>query len=104
MAIAIETEIQISKPGAKPGQIILAIDLTKIKSPINALSAVEDMGYSPKLRLVEYANGVHALAILKDERHQSSISEDYLEDEWMKLQELFSANAVHLWRGKSAKA
>ncbi|MDY7015151.1 MAG: hypothetical protein SVX43_16455 [Cyanobacteriota bacterium] len=104
MAIAIETSIQISKPGAKPGQIILAIDLTQIKSPTKVLSAIEGLGYSPKLRLVEYASGVHALAILKDEKHQSSMPEDYLEDEWMKLQEFMPGAAVHLWRGKLAKA
>ncbi|MDY6784657.1 MAG: hypothetical protein SW833_19285 [Cyanobacteriota bacterium] len=103
MGIKIETAIQIEKPGAKPGQVILAIDLTKIKFPVKALSVVKNIGYSPKLKLVKYASGVRALAILKDERFESSIPEEYLEEEWMKLQEIFDANAVHLWCGRSAK-
>jgi hypothetical protein len=72
------------KPGVKPGQIILAVDLTVAGSADAALSAIESLGYTPEIRHMDYSSGVHVLAVLKEEQHQA-VEDDYLMEEWEQL-------------------
>ncbi len=90
------------KPGVKPGQIILAIDLTVAGSAADVLGTIASLGYMPAIRHIAYPEGVHVLAILKDEQHES-VTDDYLLNEWQNLCTLIDPNAVHLWRGQAQK-
>lgn len=90
--------VEYSKPGAKPGQIILAVDLTIAGSSDEALSAINRLGYQVEIRHVSYPAGIHVLAVLKDEQHET-VDDDYLLGEWMQLRLLINPDAVHLWRG-----
>lgn len=87
------------KPGVKPGQIVLAVDLTVAGAADAALSSIESLGYTPEIRHIAYPEGVHVLAVLKDEQHPV-VDDDYLIDEWQQLLSVFTPDAVHLWRGK----
>ncbi len=87
------------KPGAKTGQIVLSVDLTVAGNADRVLAALQELGYSPEIRHVNYSEGIHVLAILKDEQHDTVVDENYLVDEWIALCDRFSANAVRLWRG-----
>lgn len=91
--------LECVKPGVKPGQIILAVDLTTAGSSDETLAAIERLGYAPEIRHVAYPAGVHVLAVLKDEQHES-VSDDYLLDEWQRALAVIRPDAVHLWRGK----
>lgn len=93
------TVLDCVKPGVKPGQIILAVDLTVAGSTDKALGLIESLGYVPEIRHIAYPSGVHVLAVLKDEQHES-VTDDYLIKEWQQLLTLINPNAVHLWRGK----
>ena len=91
-------ELQCVKPGVRAGQVILAVDLTTAGSIDDTLASVQKLGYSnPEIRHVAYPSGVHVLAVLKDEQHDS-VAEDYLLDEWQQLLSVIPADAVHLWR------
>ena len=82
------------KPGAKPGQVILAVDLSIAGDVTQSLDKLRQLGYAPDLRHVSYPAGVHVLAILKDETAQS---DEHLLPEWKALLERFPSEAVHLW-------
>ena len=92
--------LECVKPGVKPGQVVLAIDLTTAGSPDEALAAIEQLGYNPEIRHIAYPSGVHVLAVLKDEQH-GSVEDDYLLDEWQQILSVINPDAVHLWRGKA---
>lgn len=92
--------LECIKPGAKPGQVILAVDLTVAGVTDAALDRLEALGYTSEIRHVAFASGVHVLAVLKDEQHQS-VDDSYLMEEWQKLLAVFNPSAVHLWRGKA---
>lgn len=86
------------KPGAKPGQVILAVDLSMSGNPNQTIARLQALGYHPQIRHIAYTTGAHVLAILKDE-YPSEPAEDYLLNEWMQLCTELNPNAVHLWRG-----
>jgi hypothetical protein len=88
------------KPGAQLGQIILAVDLTVAGAIDRALATIQDLGYDPEIRHVNYSSGVHVLAILKDEQHSEAIDDDYLLEAWLQVRSQINPDAVHLWRGK----
>lgn len=85
------------KPGAKPGQVILAIDLSIAGNSDQALDKIKQLGYTPDIRHVSYPSGVHVLAVLRDE---SGGSDEHLLSEWETLLGSFPHECVHLWRGK----
>jgi len=91
--------LQCVKPGAKTGQIILSVDLTVAGNAEEVLANLKELGYSPEIRHVNYSTGIHVLAVLKDEQHETVVDENYLIDEWMQLRDRFGAKAVRLWRG-----
>jgi len=91
------------RPGAKPGQIVLGIDLSEVEHPSQVLALVEQQGYEPQLRYLELKIGLHIFAILKDEQHDpmTMIDEDYLIDAWETLgSQITPSTAVRLWRGE----
>jgi len=92
--------LECVKPGVKPGQIVLAVDLTVAGSAKEVLAAIESLGYAPEIRHIAYPSGVHVLAVLKDEQHQS-VDDDYLIEEWQQVLKVVNPDAVHLWRGKA---
>ncbi|MEM9904264.1 MAG: hypothetical protein AAF921_04485 [Cyanobacteria bacterium P01_D01_bin.44] len=91
--------LECVKPGVMAGQVILAVDLTTAGSTDAALAAIEQLGYAPEIRHVAYPAGVHVLAVLKDEQHES-VDDEYLMDEWQQVLSVITPDAVHLWRGK----
>ena len=91
--------LQCVKPGAKKGQIILSVDLTVAGDAEEVLAHLKELGYSPEIRYVNYTEGVHVIAVIKDERYDTVVDEDYLTDEWMQLCDRFAPRAVRLWRG-----
>ena len=90
------TQSVIRKPGAAPGRSILAIDLAIAPDPSQALSEARRLGYSPEIRQVQYADGIHRLAVLRDELGTG----DELMAEWAGLCDRLPPDAVHLWCGK----
>ena len=88
------TQSVIRKPGAAPGQQILAIDL--MIAP-DTLPKLTQLGYSPEIRQVQYADGVHTMAVLHDIQADR---DDQLMGEWQILLDHFPVESVHLWRGK----
>jgi len=87
------------KPGARPGQVILAIDLSIAGDSDQALDRIKELGYTPEIRHVSYPSGVHVLAILRDERSES---DEHLIPEWETLFQNFPQHSVHLWMGKGS--
>lgn len=92
--------LECVKPGAKVGQIILAVDLTVAGSVNNVLAKIKDLGYNPEIRHLNYPSEVHVLAILKDEQHSEAVDDDYLLEDWLQVRSEINADGVHLWRGK----
>lgn len=92
--------LEFVKPGAKLGQIILAVDLTVAGAVDRILAKIQDLGYDPEIRHVNYPSGVHVLAILKDEQHSEAVDDDYLLEDWLQVRSEINSDAVHLWRGK----
>ncbi len=92
--------LECVKPGTKLGQIILAVDLTVADAVDRILAKIQDLGYDPEIRHVNYPSGVHVSAILKDEQHSEAVDDDYLLDEWLQVRSEINPDAVHLWRGK----
>ncbi len=88
------------KPSAPIAQIILAIDLTVVGAVDRILAKIQDLGYDPEIRHVNYPSGVHVLAILKNEQHSEAVDDDYLLENWLKVRSEINSDAVHLWRGK----
>jgi hypothetical protein len=93
--------LECVKPGARSGQIVLAVDLSVAGNTDEVLASIERLGYEPEIRHVAYPSGVHVLAFLKNEQHESTVEDDYLLDEWQRVREQINPDAVHLWRGKS---
>ncbi|MEG5042178.1 MULTISPECIES: hypothetical protein [unclassified Microcoleus] len=75
--------VECVKPGAKLGQIILAAALTVLAAVDRVLAKIQDLGYDPEIRHVNYPSGVHVLAILKDEQHKQAVDDDYLVEDWL---------------------
>jgi hypothetical protein len=92
--------LECVKPGAKLGQIILALALTVAGAVDRVLAKIQDLGYDPEIRHINYPSGVHVLAILKDEQHKQAVDDDYWLDEWLQVRSEINPDAVHLWRGK----
>ena len=92
--------LECVKPGAKLGQIILALALTVAGAVDRILAKLQDLRYDPEIRHTNYPSGVHLLAILKDEQHSEAVDDDYLLDEWLQVRSEINPDAVHLWRGK----
>lgn len=90
------TRSVIRKPGAAPGRIILAIDLSITDDPIQSLHTIRQLGHAPEARSVSYPDGVHTLSVLRDEQ---AAGDDHLMAEWEALLDHLPADAVHLWRG-----
>jgi hypothetical protein len=89
------------KVGAKPGQVVLFVDLSTVEQPSEVLRLLTSLGYEPQLRYLELKTGLHVVAILKDEQHDPSqqLDEEYLLDEWEDLTAQINPDAVRLWRG-----
>lgn len=95
--------LECVKPGAKSGQILLAVDLSIAGDADEVLAIIQKLGYEPKICHVAYPSGIHVLAVLKDEQHeqQEIADDDYLLDEWLQVRGQINPDAVHLWRGKA---
>jgi hypothetical protein len=76
--------LECVKPGVKPGQIVLAVDLTVAGSTAEVLAELEKLGYIPTIQHIAYPSGVHVLAVLRDEQHES-VEDDYLLEEWQQV-------------------
>ncbi|HEY9597799.1 MAG TPA: hypothetical protein V6D33_09030 [Cyanophyceae cyanobacterium] len=96
------TELEIFKPGAKAGQVILCVNLSTAGDIGTSLSTLKVLGYEqPEFRHITVKSGIQVFAVLKDETHQKGVPFDYLMPEWNTLMEHFEASSVHLWRGYS---
>jgi hypothetical protein len=90
------------RPGAKPGQIILGVDLSETERSSQVLDLLTELGYEPQLRYLELRTGLHVFAVLKDEQHDPNvmIDDEYLMNEWETLvSQITPSTAVRLWRG-----
>ena len=90
------------RPGAKPGQIILGVDLSETERSSQVLNLLTELGYEPHLRYLELKTGLHVFAVLKDEQHDPNvmIDDEYLMNEWETLSyHITPSTAVRLWRG-----
>jgi hypothetical protein len=94
------TVLNCVKPGAKTGQVILLVDLTTSGNSDETIATLQRLGYNPEIRHVSYKSGVHVIAVVKDEQHNTLPNDDYLIDEWMQLRSVISPEAVHLWSGQ----
>ena len=92
--------LECVKPGAKLGQTLLAFALTVAGAVDRILPKIQDLGYDPEIRHLNYPSGVHVWAILKDEQHSETVDDNYLLDEWLQVRSEINPDAVHLWRGK----
>lgn len=90
------------RPGAKPGQIILGVDLSETERASLTLSLLTQLGYEPQIRYLELNRGLHVFAILKDEQYDPNVmlDDEYLISEWENLSaQITPSTAVRLWRG-----
>lgn len=94
--------LNLTKPGAAVGQIILAVDLTIAGDTTAVMQAIAELGYTPEIRHVLYPEGVHVFAVLVDEVHTETPDDEHMMEEWLQLQEVVDSEAVHLWRGRSS--
>lgn len=87
--------------GARPGQILLFVDLSAVEQPSDVLKRLTTLGYEPQLRYLELKTGLHVIAILKDEQLDptQSIDTHPLLDEWESLTEQIHPEAIRLWHG-----
>jgi len=90
--------LQWVKPGAKIGQVILSVDLTVAGNAEDVLANLKELGYSPVIRYVNYTAGIHVIAVLKDEKPETLMDENYLMNEGIEICDYFNDNAVGLWR------
>lgn len=92
--------------GAKPGQVLLLVDLSELTQPSQTLGLLSSLGYDPQLRYLETPTGLHVVAVLKDEQTDptSPSDEEALLDEWESLALRITPEnpnqAVRLWRGR----
>jgi len=75
-------------------------DVDLLKAVDRILAKIQDLGYNPEIRHVNYPSGVHVLAILKDEQHSEAVDDDYLLEDWLQVRSQINRDAVHLGRGK----
>lgn len=95
------------RPGAKPGQIILGVDLSETEHSSQVLDLLAELGYNPQLRYLELRIGLHVFAVLKDEQHDPNvmIDDEYLMNEWETLvSQIAPPTSVRLWRGYPKQA
>jgi len=96
--------------GARPGQVVLLVDLSELPQPSQTLALLPSLGYNPQLRYLETQTGLHVVAVLKDEQIDSAnlTAEESLFDEWESLALRITPDnlnqAVRLWRGRSPSA
>ena len=96
--------------GAKPGQVILLVDLSELPQPSQTLQLLSELGYTPQLRYLETQTGLHVVAVLKDEQINTAhpSDEEALFDEWEALALRITPEnpnqAVRLWQGRSPSA
>jgi hypothetical protein len=89
------------KPGAKPGRVVLTVDLSVGYGSQEAIWAyLVDKGYQPKVEFFLYSDGVHTHLLLKDE--ELSGDDEQLMDEWKALEADLWPNSAHLWRGSQS--
>ena len=93
--------------GAKPGQVVLLVDLSELPQPSQTLTLLSSLGYEPQLRYLETPTELHVVAVLKDEQRDptQAIDEDTWLDEWealaLRIMPENPNQAVRLWRGRS---
>lgn len=92
------TTLDCVKPGASFGQVRLVVDLSVAGNIDAVLTTLSTLGYKPTFQLVSLQSGVHVLAILKDEQHDSCVEPDYLIEEWQNVRSHVEPKSVHLWR------
>jgi hypothetical protein len=96
--------------GAKPGQVVLLIDLSELPQPSHTLALLPSLGYEPQLRYLETPTGLHVVAVLKDEQVEpfQTIDDEAWFDEWEALALRITPEnpnqAVRLWLGRSPVA
>jgi hypothetical protein len=96
-------DLDCVRPGAKAGQVILAVDLSIAgMNPDESMAVLKELGYEPENKLISYTNGVRVFAFLKNEQHPKGVKHDYLMAEWCYLRGVFAPESVHLWRGYSS--
>lgn len=83
----LSTELKplLTKPGAKPGYAVLLVDLSEAKNASALLEALEAEGYQPEIRHVEFAIGIHIIAVLKEVEILAEQQYDELSAEWETL-------------------
>ncbi len=103
MSVAEKLE-NIVKP-IKPvcGQAYLFLDLTITENPIAAIRELESSGYLINLHLQEYPQGIHSIAVLRDELNVSEGRYSELVSERVNLAQRFGQDAVSLRRGIKAE-
>lgn len=106
---AIEQISSLSLPvGAKPGQAILFADLSQVENSALVLEQLTHLGYDPQLRYLELKNGLHVVAVLRDESGISDQRYETLEQEWESLTHRIAPtqpnDVVRLWHGLAQPA
>lgn len=94
--------IEVFKPCAKPGQVILCVNLSKAGDFERSMEVITELGDEPELRHISLKDGLQVFAIIKDEQYEKGVPFNYLMDEWLKLRERLEPSSVHLWRGYSS--
>jgi hypothetical protein len=89
----------------QPGQLVMYVELSMMKhlTVAQTLQRLEQMGYTPQLRYLELADGIHLFAVLRDEQHNpmEQIDSHYRADEVIALFEAFPGDemAIHMATG-----
>ncbi len=94
--------------GGKPGQTVLFVDLSEVEQPTAILHQLTEEGYQVQIRYVEFAIGLHVIAVLKNETDISDERHELLLEEWealaMRLTPTDPNKAVRLWRCYAKKS
>lgn len=97
----------IIRPGARPNQILLGLDLTEVENVSQVLNALVERGYEPEIRYLQLAIGLHVFAVLREATYSDELYEQLL-DEWEILCEAITPDdlnkAVRLWSCRPAMA
>lgn len=84
---------------------MLLVDLSEAKNASKLLAALDTEGYQPEIRYVEFATGIHVIAVLKEVEILSERQYDELSAEWeamiYRLTPEDPNQAIRLWRRKS---
>lgn len=93
----------IINPGAKPGRLLLGVDLSEVQDAPQVLAFLLEKGYQPQIRYLQLAVGLHVFAVLKDEPWSNDAQYQSLQDEWETLIEQIASvhpeRVVRIWRG-----